>query len=227
MRKKTIVLSLGGSLIIPNNIDTKFLKDFKKTIFQNSKKYKFIIVCGGGSIARKYIHALQNKDYKTQSMAGIFCTRTNAKFISLFFNQNPETKIPTTMKKVKEQSKKQDILFCGALGFKPKQTTDSSAAEIASYLKSKFINLTNVLGLYDKNPKKYKNAKFISKISWKDFYKITTTKGFKPGQHFVLDQTSSKIILKNKIPTYILGQNMKNLNNLLKNKEFKGTLIQR
>ena len=48
---------------------------------------------------------------------------------------------------------------------------------------------------------------------------------FTPGQHFVLDQTASKIIKKNKIATYIIGKNANQLNNLLKNKKFVGTTI--
>jgi len=59
MKKKVIVLSLGGSLIIPDKINISYLKQLKKIIMQNTKKYKFIIVCGGGGIARKYISALK------------------------------------------------------------------------------------------------------------------------------------------------------------------------
>jgi len=50
---KTIVLSLGGSLIVPDTIDVEFLKNFKKTIDKYVKKgYKFVIYCGGGKLAR-------------------------------------------------------------------------------------------------------------------------------------------------------------------------------
>ena len=227
MKKKVIVLSLGGSLIIPDNVNIKFLKEFKKVILRNTKKYKFIIVCGGGSIARKYISALkENKaNEKFQSLSGISATRMNARFMNYFFNINPEKGIPHKIKLVKKYVKKQDVVFCGALEYKPEQTSDSTAAEIAKYFKTIFINLTNVQGLYDKNPAKYKNAKFISKISLKDFHKITDKNKFKPGQHFVLDQTASKIILENKITTYILGKNLKQFDNVLKNKKFKGTVI--
>jgi uridylate kinase len=48
---------------------------------------------------------------------------------------------------------------------------------------------------------------------------------FKPGQHFVIDQTASKMIMKNKITTYILGKDMKQLDNLLNGKKFIGTKI--
>jgi len=225
MKKKVIVLSLGGSLIIPDKVNYKYLKEFKKIILKNIKKYKFIIVCGGGSLARKYITALFDKPYTIQSTAGISATRTNAKFMSCFFSQNPLLKIPYKIKTIKKIIKKQDITFCGALEFKPNQTTDSNAAEIAAKLKCNFINLTNVPGLYDKNPKKVKSAKFIHEISWKDFNKMANKTKFKPGQHFVLDQTASKIILKNKVPTYILGKDVKQLDKLLKNKSFKGTKI--
>ena len=109
--------------------------------------------------------------------------------------------------------------------FKPHSTSDSAAAEIAKKFKTDFINLTNVDGLFDKNPLKNKNAKLIHSISWENFDKITNKIKYKPGQHFVLDQSASKIIRKNKIATYILGKNLKNLDNLLKGKKFKGTTI--
>ena len=228
MKKKVIVISLGGSLIIPDKVDSKFLKQFKKVIKKHTKKHKFVIVCGGGSLARKYISALEKEriNEELQSYSGISATRTNARFMSYFFNQDPEKGIPVKMKDVKKYLKKQNIVFCGALEYKADQTSDSTTAEIAKNLKSIFINLTNVSGLYDLNPKKFKNAKFIPKISWTNFYKIAVKMKFKPGQHFVLDQKASKMILKNKIPTYILGKNLNNLNNFLKNKKFKGTIIE-
>ena len=225
--KKVIVISLGGSLIIPDKIDVKFLKEFKKVIKKNTKKYKFVIVCGGGNIARKYISALKTEkiNEKFQSFSGISATRMNARFMNYFFNQDSKKGIPMKMKEIKKYLKKQDIVFCGALEYHPNQTSDSTSAEIAENLKTIFINLTNVQGLYDKNPKKFKTVRFIPEISWKKFYEISKKIKFQPGQHFVLDQTAAKIILENKIKTYILGKDLRNLDNVLNNKEFKGTRI--
>lgn len=225
MKKRVIILSLGGSQIIPNDINTKYIKELKKTLLKN-ENYKFIVVCGGGSLARKYIQGIktQTSSHKFQSLAGIAATRTNARFMSYFFEKEPKQGIPQTMKEVKNYLKKQDIIFCGALKYKPNQTSDSTAAEIARKFKAEFINLTNVKGLYTKNPAKYKDAKFISKISWKEFDEMANKIKFKPGQHFVLDQTASKIIKKNKIPTYII-KDLKQLDNFLKQKKFIGTSI--
>lgn len=227
MKKKVIVLSLGGSLIIPKEIDTKFLIEFKKIILKHTKNYKFIIVCGGGSIARTYINSLKKikASIFMQSLTGIAITRNNARFMSYFFNNEPKRGIPEKMRHIKKYLKKQEIVFCGALEYKPNQTSDSTSAEIANHFQTEFINLTNVDGLYDKDPKKYKNTKLISKISWENFHKIALKIKFEPGQHFVLDQIASKIVLENKIPTYILGKNLNNLDNFLKGKKFKGTII--
>ena len=227
MKKKVIVLSLGGSLIIPDRVDMAFLKRFKKFILQNTKKYKFIVVCGGGSVARKYISALseEGSSLHLQGLAGIAVTRTNARFMNYFFGMDSEKGIPHQVKDIKRLLNKQDIIFCGALTYKTGATTDAQAAEIAVYFKSNFINLTNVAGLYDKNPKEYKNAIFIPKISWKDFHKMATKEKFKPGQHFILDQTASGIIMRKKVPTYLLGKDLKHLKAVLDGKGFRGTLI--
>jgi len=224
--KKVIVLSLGGSLIIPDEIDVGFLRDFKRIINKNTKKHKFIIVTGGGSIARKYISALKNVgiNEKLQSMIGISSTRTNARFMLYFFNQDQTLGIPQKMKTVENYIKNSDVVFCGALEYKPNQTSDATAAQIALHFKTIFINLTNVPGLHDKNPLKHKDAKFIPEITFENFYKMIPKK-YSPGQHFVLDQTASQIIKKHKITTYILGKDLKQLDNLLNNRKFRGTII--
>lgn len=226
MEKEVIVISLGGSLIVPEKIDINFLNKFKKVIKKNSNKYKFIINCGGGSVARKYISALRQSgaNQKMQSLSGIAATRLNARFMSYFFGKDPNKGIPHKTKQVKKALKKQNIVFCGALKYEPNQTSDSTSAELAKKFKAKFINLTNVKGLYTGDPKKNKKAKFISEICYKDFDKMANKSKYQPGQHFVLDQTASKIIMQNKIPTYIIG-NLKQLDNFLRNKRFIGTTI--
>ena len=227
-KKKVIILSLGGSLIIPEDINLNYLSKFKKIVLRNTRKYKFIIVCGGGSVARKYISALKEIkiNEKLQSLVGISATRINARFMNYFFNLDAEQGIPHTLKLLKKYIKKRDVVFCGALEYKPNQTSDSTAAEIAKKFKTIFINLTNVDGMYNQNPSEHKNAKFIPKISWHEFYNRANRTKFRPGQHFILDQTAAKIIMNNKIPTYILGKNLGEFEKLLRNKKFKGTIIQ-
>jgi uridylate kinase len=225
MKKRVIVISLGGSLIIPDEINVSFLKNFKKTILKNSRKYKFIIVCGGGSTARKYISVLEDKSLNEKALAGIRATRANAKLMMQFFGKIANDKLPLSMKDVKDNLRKNKFVICGALRFAPKSTTDGTAAKLAGYLGTNFINITNVDGLYTSNPKTNKSARFIPEISWKDFYEIAKKIKFRAGQHFVLDQKAATLIKKKKIKTYIIGKNLRNLDNVLNGKKFKGTII--
>ncbi len=225
--KKTIVISLGGSLIIPDDVNFRYLNEFKKVIMKNSKRFRIVVVCGGGSIARKYIKAIEMNrgNVYHQSLSGIAATRMNARFLSYFFGFDPEWGIPKDMETLEKYLKKRNLVFCGGLEYKPEQTSDSTAATIAKALNGEFVNLTDVNGLYDKDPKKYSDAKLIKKISWKGFDKMAQKIGFKPGQHFVLDQGASKIIMKHRIKTFIM-RDVKDLENFLEGKSFVGTTIE-
>lgn len=225
--KKTIVLSLGGSLIVPEKIEPEFLERFKHELRKHYKKYKFVIVCGGGTIARKYISVLEadKQTNKALSLAGIRATRMNALFLMQLFGKEANDALPKNMKDIKDNLIKNSVVICGALRFSKKSTSDTTAAKLALYLKTNFINMTNVDGLYTANPQKNPKAKLIKKISWKEFEKKALERKFKAGQHFVLDQQAAVLIRKNKIPTYIIGKNLSNLNKILKEKDFTGTLI--
>lgn len=225
---KIIVISLGGSLIIPEKINYLFLHKFKSTLRKLYKEYKFVVVCGGGVIARKYIASLQkeNKSKYEVSQAGIRATRMNALFMMQFFGKESNDSLPMDMKEVKNNLLKNNIVFCGALRYTSDSTSDATAARLAHFLKTRFINMTNVSGLYTENPKTNKKAQFIPEITWKEFEKMAKKHKFRAGQHFVLDQKAAVIIRKNKIPTYIIGSELKNLENILKRKAFRGTYIQ-
>lgn len=225
--KKVIVMSLGGSIIIPDKIEIRFLENFKKTLQKNYKNYKFIIVCGGGSIARKYISALskETKNEKLLSLAGIRATRMNALFLMQLFGKEANDSLPMNMKEVKDNLNKNHVVICGALRYSPKSTSDGTAAKLASFIKSDFINITNIKGLYSENPKENKNAKFIPYESWKDFEKRANKIKYHAGEHFVLDQEAAKIIKKHKIKTYIIGNDLSNLTKLLNQDKFIGTTI--
>lgn len=223
---KYIIISLGGSLIIPKDVDYNYLKKFKKLIQKISKRNKIVIVTGGGTTARKYIAPLRKEGLSEErcSLIGIEATKLNAFLVSNFLNANKI--IPDSIQAVKKNLKKQNVVVCGALGYHTNMTSDGDSAMIARALKGELINLTNVDGLYTKNPKTNRNAKLIPRITLNDFYKIANKMKYKAGQHFVLDQSASKIIKDSKIKTIILnGYKIKNLENYLKGKKFKGTII--
>ncbi|NPE26829.1 hypothetical protein HNV12_02390 [Methanococcoides sp. SA1] len=223
--KDVWVISLGGSRIVPDDVDDKFLREFRKLIDYHRDK-KFVVVCGGGSTARKYIKALRvlGKKTKDQSMEGIAITRLHAGFMARFFGKSANEEIPMNMKRVKNMLSRNHVVFCGALRWRDKNTSDGTAAKLAGYLGCPFINLTNVKGLYDRDPKK-KGAKFIGKISWKKFLGIARKIKYSAGQHFVLDLVAAREIFESKIDCYIVGS-LKSMDGVLKgNKKIIGTVI--
>ena len=224
--EKVWVISLGGSRIVPDEVDEKFLIKFKKLI-DSHPSHKFVAVTGGGSTARRYISALRKlgKTTKSQSVSGIAITRLHAEFMARFFGKSANEVIPRSMKDVKNLLRKNQIVFCGALRYRKGNTSDGTSAKISAYLDCPFINLTNVKGLYTSDPGKDKGAKFIREITWKDFEEITGKMKFKAGQHFVLDQSAAKVILRERISTYIVGS-LTAIDKILKGKrDFGGTLI--
>jgi len=226
MVKDTWVLSLGGSRIVPDNVDFKFLSEFKQLIEKNKDK-NFVIVCGGGSTARKYISALKqlNKTTRKQSEIGIAVTRLHAVFLTEIFGKDANELIPKDMVHVSNLLKKNQIVFCGALRYKPNNTSDGTAADLAAYLECPFINVTNVKGLFTANPKTNKNARFVPFSSWKEFNDQAKKIKFHAGQHFVLDQNAARIIMEKRIPTYITNS-IEDINNIINGKNFKGSLIE-
>lgn len=220
---KVIVISVGGSLIVPNKVDYKFLLKLKRSIKKISRKYKVVICTGGGSVARDYIQAL--KKFKLselkQDLVGIEATRFNAKLVSIILNANKV--IPSNIEELIKLIKRHNIIVCG--GFKPGQTSDGTTAAIAAKLNAQFlVNITNVKGLFDKDPKKFKDAKFIPRIKHSEFEKILAKVKQKPGQHFVLDSYAAKLAKKFKI-NVLITNDLKELENYLQNKKFNGTII--
>lgn len=225
--QRVIVISLGGSIIIPSNKKDSFLLEFKKVLKKNYKEYKFVIACGGGSIARSYqiVLAHEHRSYKELSLAGIRATRMNAELIMQLFGKDANGELPYSIKEVQSELHKNHLVVCGSLRYADNETSDSTAAKLADHLEAEFINITNVAGLYTQDPRKNPSAKLIPYESWEKFDKRAKAIHYKPGQHFVLDQKAAERIHKKRIKTYIIGKDAHNLDKLLKGKKFKGTTI--
>jgi len=223
--EKTIIMSLGGSVIYPDNIDITFLRNFKKIIDKYiKKKYKFVIYCGGGKLTRNFQNAasiivkLNNEDL---DWLGIHATKLNANLLKTLFLDNAEDLVlddPTGNIKFKKK-----ILI--ASGWKPGWSTDYDAIILAKNLKiNTIINMSNIDYVYDKDPKIFLDARKIIKISWVDFRLIVGSK-WRAGLNRPFDPVASKEAEKLGLKVIIIGKNLKNFENLLNNKRFVGTII--
>ena len=223
---KLFVISLGGSLVNPGEIDVAFLKNFKKTITAEIKTgCKFIIIAGGGKPAREYQSALKQMAQPSSEdldWIGIFATRFNANLLRLLFKNNAYNEIVTNFETKLTINK--PIMFAG--GWKPGRSSDGAAVRLAQlYKASVLINLSNIDYVYTKDPRKFKDAKKIESVSWKDFRKIIGDK-WDPGANVPFDPTAAQLAEKLKLKVIVTnGKNLKNLQNILQGKKFVGTVI--
>jgi len=187
------VISLGGSLVVPVEIDIKFLDVFQNIIKEEIKKNKkFIIIVGGGKTARNYQNAakaLTKVSNEDLDWLGIHATRINAHLLLTIFRKYAYYRI---IKNPKEKIQfKEKILI--AAGWKPGFSTDYDAVLLAkTYGSDTIINLTNVDYVYDKDPNKIKYVKPFKEISWKDYLKLIDKKWI-PGKSAPFDPIASKL----------------------------------
>lgn len=226
MKSKLIVVSLGGSLIAPGEVDSKFLKKFKELILKFLRKnYRFIIITGGGATARKYQSAIQKVgvlNSEDRDWIGIHTTRLNGHLLRTIFrkyahpriNKNPYNKFDFREK-----------ILIGA-GWKPGFSTDLDAVILAKEYGAKtLINLSNIDYVYTADPRKFRNAKKIKEIAWSDFRKIVGDK-WDPGLNAPFDPVASKMAEELEMEVVIMnGKKLKNFENYIRDKKFQGTVI--
>ncbi|MEM4347341.1 MAG: UMP kinase [Candidatus Altiarchaeota archaeon] len=221
-----VVISLGGSLLCPKNFDYVFAEKFSKFIKDMSEKHKFVIVTGGGKIARRFI-ARARKEKANEflcDLEGIKATHINAKKLSEFFYRK-KVEIPKNFSDAMKVFKKRGIVVMG--GTSPGHSTDAVAALMAECINADLlINATNVSGVYNKNPRKYKDARLYKKISIKGLMKMLANYSSKAGKYELIDFIALQIIQRSKIKTIFLdGKNLENLKKAIEGKKFVGTTI--
>lgn len=221
-----IVISLGGSLIAPDKIDTNFLKDFSFLIKSFvDRGMRFAIIAGGGKVAREYIDAskeLASPSNNDLDWIGIASTRLNAELLRVAFVPNSHEKIIMDPDTVPSTDKP---IIIGA-GWKPGNSSDLAAIHTAiSVGAKKVINLSNIDYAYDKDPNKFPDAVKIESSTWPEFRKILPAE-WHPGLSAPFDPIAAAKAETAGIEVAIMnGKNLENLKNYLDGQAFIGTVI--
>lgn len=232
-KNKWFVLSLGGSLIVPNGgIDVNFLTKFtnliKKKVVQ--KDYHFFIICGGGSTARLYRDAgaaVLGRQIPEEDLdwLGTHATRLNAQLLRTIFKEITYQKVIKHYEFIDKQALDHKVVI--AAGWKPGWSTDYDAVLLATDYRvtDTVINLSNIKGVYDKDPKSHKDARFFAKLTWEELRKIVGSK-WNPGMNAPFDPVASQLAQQQGVKVIVCnGYDIQNLDNILEGKEFVGTTI--
>src|SRR5450756_1085747 len=141
--RERIVVSVGGSLIVPDDIDTDFLKRFKALILEKVQRgLAFTIIAGGGKTSRRYQDAASAVTPLSQfdlDWIGIHATRLNAQLLRDIFvgYAHPQViKNPTI-----DIEGEEPIII--AAGWQPGFSTDYDAVLVAKNLgATRLVNLS-------------------------------------------------------------------------------------
>ncbi|MBI2147360.1 UMP kinase [Candidatus Woesearchaeota archaeon] len=223
---KTIVLSLGGSILAPDNINISFLRQFK-ALLDRFSSFRFIIVCGGGKPARAYQEAAQElvpsigKD--SLDWVGIMATRLNAELVRVLFGEDAHAAVIIDPKERLPAARRIIV----AAGYQPGHSTDMDAVLLAKNIRATLVvNLSNIEFVYDKDPKKFKDAKKLENLSWKRFRALVGDT-WAPGMNVPFDPVASKEAEQSGMTVIIAkGNDLDNLKKIILGKPFRGTKIQ-
>lgn len=224
--KERVVVSVGGSLIVPDGIDTDFLSRFKTLILEKIQKgFTFSIIAGGGRTARRYQDAAQTVTPLSRQdldWIGIHATRLNAQLLrNIFVGYAHQHIIKNPTKDIDAD---EPIII--AAGWKPGCSTDYDAVLVAKNLGAmRLVNLSNIDYVYTADPKKDPDAKKVEKISWADFRKLIPAE-WDPGLSSPFDPIAAKEAETLGLEVAIInGTKLEEFSNYLDGKHFIGTVI--
>jgi len=231
---KNIVIKIGGSLLFTNDFKINFEKIHQfSNIIRNKDDYDTVIViCGGGLVAREYIKIARNfnKNEAFCDTIGIALSHINSKLIIASLGTMAYPLVPKSIEELSKAILFDKIVVMG--GLQPGQSTTSVAFEVAEYIDAEvLVVLTDVKGIYDKDPNQYDDAKLVSQINYNQLQEIILNQpGNKQafaGEYRIFDLVSLQILKRSRIKVYLLSG--KDLNEFRKfwsgNTKIVGTII--
>lgn len=226
MKKSLTIISIGGSLIVPDEVDVAFLKQLRALLISSMHQgNRFVVIAGGGKTCRKYQLAAQKVTRVSKSdldWIGIHTTRLNAHLLRTIFYPWAHAEV---IKNPHQPARFREPMLV-TCGWKPGCSTDYDAVLFAKNHKGKMlINLSNVDFVYTKDPKKFPDARPIRTITWHEFRKILPKK-WDPGLNTPFDPVAAKEAENLGLTVLIMnGKKLKNLKNFFEGKPYIGTII--
>lgn len=230
---KKVILKLSGEAIADSSnsiLNPKKLSDIVsliETLFKCGVKVGVVI--GAGNIFRGRIAVDNGIDTESGDYMGMIGTVINLKAISSLLNQRNIPNVLYSALNVENVTKHYDVkiakkeyensvvLLAGGIG-KPNFTTDTCAALRAVELDAELIlaGKYGVKGVYDKDPRLYKDAKFLEKLSYQEVLDMDLK---------VMDKTAISLLLHSNVITKVFS--MDDMNNFILAIEDKdiGTII--
>jgi uridylate kinase len=220
------VISLGGSLLVPHGVDAEFAQAVRNLLERRiAQGERFIIVVGGGKVARDYIQAAEKLSHVSSEQldwVGIYTTRLNAEFMRIVCDELAYDQVIIDPEKIVDTDK--PIIF-GA-GIKPGWSTDYVAVKMAQQVGAKkLLNLSNTNYVYSADPKKDPEAKPLKHITWSEYRQLIPSE-WHPGLSTPFDPVASKAAHELGLEVAIInGAKLAEVEKCLAGQDFDGSVI--
>jgi uridylate kinase len=222
-----VVISIGGSVLIPDDKDFEYLSGLAELLNKLSAQCKLYVVTGGGRIARYYIKLARRfgTDESYLDEMGVKVTRLNARLLISALSGQANSYPPETVEEAADLGKSNGIVVMG--GTTPGHTTDGVAAMLAERVKAdRVVNATRVDGIYTKDPKKYEDAERIESLSFDQLLEFCSVLDWRAGPSNVFDPLGAETLARCRIPLMAVnGRDLKNLEAAIKGERFSGTVV--
>jgi len=223
---KKIVLSVGGSILVPS-LESNNISKFSGILKELSQKYKIFVVVGGGGEARRYIGEARKLgiDEATSDELGILITRINASMLIWALGEAAYRSVPESYNEALIAGDSGKIVIMG--GVTPAQTTDAVSAVLAERAGADFlVNVTSIDGIYSEDPKKNPGAVKYDRITPDELIGIISGSGMEAGSNTVIDLVAAKVLKRSGIPLVVVdGRSPENLKDVLVNGNFSGSIV--
>lgn len=227
MQHQWIIVSVGGSLIAPDEIDIEFVASLKDLITTHvAKGTRFVIITGGGKTARRYQQAAASLTPLTSEdldWLGIHATRLNGHLLRTIFK---DLAYPTVIKRFDEIDTATEAPVIIAAGDRPGHSTDYDAVAIAETLgATSVVNLSDTDYIYDSDPHTNPNATPFKKIDWATF-RTLIPETWDPGLSSPFDPIAAQKAQELGLEVaQINGKTLHSFDAYLANEDFTGTRI--
>jgi len=232
--KESRIIKIGGSLLFTEKrtLDSEKIIKFSKIFKSSENPGSHIIVCGGGLIAREYIDAVRYFEGSEAlcDIFGIEISRINSKLIIASLKNLAYPQVPKSIEELSTAMLFNKIIVMG--GLQPGQSTTSVALEVAEFTGAKeLVILTDVRGIYDKDPKKFDDAILLRHLTFNQLQELIVknfdNKQAAAGEYRIFDAVSLQVLKRSNIKVIVLSG--KDLNEFKKywngEKDILGTII--
>lgn len=222
-----VVVSLGGSVLVPGEDDARFLRDLAALLRSLSSRVHLFGVTGGGRVARYYIETGRELGVPERRLddLGIGITRMNARLLGAALRGRANAEPARTYAEAARLARRHPIVLMA--GTRPGHTTDRVSASLARFVgAARIVNATSVDGVYTADPRKDPGARLIDRMSFEELVRLSGEGHRAAGPSVVFDPVAARVLARDRIPLSVVrGRDLVSLEAAILGRPFRGTLV--